>query len=164
MNLDINKIKPKNQKISDKYSAYLYKFLMKQPSCNHVYFNPIDGYDGHIVEFDINNLLYCNIYLGRRKQGSDVIGKSLHGIITQGKYNDLGCYCFTNDWIDITEEFWKIYEQIGRCLFIGHNSWYQDDNNTRFTYTDDDTRVCNWCGKTEHRRFEEIIKHKEVWE
>jgi hypothetical protein len=45
-------------------------------------------------------------------------------------------YILNDECNDVTDEFWKRYEEIGRCLFIGHNSWYQDDNNTRFTYTD----------------------------
>jgi hypothetical protein len=95
----------------------------------------------------------------------DVIGNSLSRIVTGQSLYKLSCHVNVKDeWTDITEEFWNRYESIGRCLFIGHNSWYQDDYNTRFTYIDEITRVCNWCGKRERKRIEEIVKHKEIWE
>lgn len=49
-------------------------------------------------------------------------------------------------------------------MFIGHNGWYQDDYNTRFTYLDDKTRKCNWCGQVQHKRIEEMVRKKEIWE
>ena len=162
--MNLNNIKPKDIKVSDKYSSNLYKFLTKQIECNHVYFNPIDNYDGHKVELDMNNLSFSNIYIGTKRCDNDIIGKSLGTILTTGKIYDLICYCNNKEWIDITEEFWKRYDEIGRCLFIGHSAWYQDDNNTRFTYIDERTRVCNWCGKVEHKRIEPIIKEKVIWE
>jgi hypothetical protein len=166
MKLDINKFKPNDIKISDKYSSNLYKFLKKynKQGYNRVYFNPIDNYDGHIIELDMNFLPYANIFIGNMIE-DDLTGNSLARILVGQPLYKLSCRINVKDtYIDITVEFWKRYEEIGRCLFIGHNSWYQDDNNTRFTYTDDDTRVCHWCGKTENRRFEEIIKYKEIWD
>jgi hypothetical protein len=166
MNLDINKFKPKDIKISDKYSSNLYKFLKKynKQGYNKVYFNPVDNYDGHLIELDMESLPFANIYMGNMIEG-DVIGNSLARIVTGQTLYKLSCNINVKDeWIDITKEFWKRYEAIGRCLFIGHNSWYQDDYNTRFTYADEITRVCNWCGKTERKRIKEIIKHKEIWE
>lgn len=166
MSLDINKFRPKDIKISDKYSSNLYKFLKKynKQGYNKVYFDPVDNYDGHLIELDMNFLPLANIYIGNMIE-EDVIGNSLSKIVTGQSIYKL--ICRINDkaeYIDITDEFWKRYEEIGRCLFIDHNGWYQDDNNTRFTYTDGITRVCNWCGKRESKRIEEIIKHKEIWE
>lgn len=183
MDLDLKKIKPKEVKISDKYSSNLYKFL-KKTGYRNVYFNTRNGgmKGEEIVDLDWNNIRAYNIYIGSNMMDDtyvvkdekinfgQVIAKGLNSILGGHKLYQTGAYCafghyyVKRDWIDITEEFWTRYEKVGRCLFIDHDGWYQDDNNTRFTYTDKNTRVCNWCGKTEHKRIEEIIKHKEIWE
>lgn len=158
--------KPKDEKVSDKYSSNLYKFLKKyKDKYSRVYFKPTSNYDGNKIELDSNKCLpFGQIYLGHVAD-SDIIGKSLAGIITGQKNYTVGCYLNAkNEWIDITEEFWTRYKDIGRCLFIGHDDWYQDDYNTRFTYLDDKTRKCNWCGKIQYKRIEEIVREKEIWE
>jgi hypothetical protein len=183
MELDLKKIKPKDIKISDKYSANLYKFL-KKTGYGNVYFNTNNGTmkEKETIELDWNNLRAYNIFIGSNIMDDtynmndeninfgQVIAKRLNSILSGVKIYQTGAYCafghywVNRDWIDITEEFWKRYEQIGRCLFIDHDGWCQDDNNTRFKYIDEDTRICNWCGKTEHRRIKEVVKHKEIWE
>lgn len=157
--------KPKDEKVSDKYSSNLYKFLKKyKDTYSKVYFYPINNWDGSEVKFDINNLATEQVYIGKVVD-DDIIGKSLMNIITGQKIYAVSCYYNAkNDWIDITEEFWTRYKDIGRCLFIRHNGWYQDDYNTRFEYLDDSTRKCNWCSKIQHKRIEEKILHKEIWE
>lgn len=182
MELDLSKIKPKNVKVSDKYSSNLYKFLKKTGERN-VYFNTNNGTMKHkeFVELDWDNLKSYNIYIGsnmmddtyevkgKKIDFGQVVAKSLNTILWGRKLYETGAYCgfghywVKRDWIDITNEFWRRYEDIGRCLFIDHESCCKNKED-RFTYLDDDSRKCNWCGKIEHKRTEEVITYKEIWE
>lgn len=165
MNELLNKIKPTNEKISDKYSSNLYKFIKKYKNkYTKVFFHPISNWDGSEVKLDMNNLDGSQVYIGEISD-EDMTGKSLMNILTGQKIYTVHCYYnIKNDLINITDEFWDKYVDVGRCLFIGHNGWYQDDCNTRFTYLDDKTRKCNWCEKIQHKRIEEMVRKKEIWE
>lgn len=54
----------------------------------------------------------------------------------------------TKDWVDITDQFWKSYLEIGVCAIHGdyiHN-WSETEN----------TRVCTRCKKTEIKQIRQL--------
>ena len=180
---NLKEIKPKNLKISDKYSANLYKYLNKTKHY-HVYVNLNEGSfeEPKMKELDWNNLHKYNIYIGSEimedtytsndgKKSVDfgqVIAKNLRSILCGRKLYQDGCYCafgktyVKRDFKEITDEFWKRYKEIGRCLFINHNETFIAGKENRYTYLNDRTRICNWCGKKQHKHIEretKIIEH-----
>lgn len=170
--LDLKKIKPKNIKKSDKYSKQIYQYLKKNHLLNKVYYIATqDVYDSEIQErvtkeipFDIENFDNRHIWIGEIKRENCeggyidwMYGNSLSNIVSpcKEKYT-----VFANPWntkktvIDITEQFWNKYVEIGRCIY-DHHFWLQDEEN-RYTYIDDTHRICNWCGQEQH---EETVIH-----
>ena len=180
---DLKEIKPKNLKISDKYSANLYKYLNKTKHY-HVYVDLNEGTfeKPKMVELDWNNLHKYSIYIGSEimedtytsddgKKSVDfgqVITKTLYSILNGRKLYQEGCYCgfgktyVKRDFKEITDEFWGKYKEIGRCLFISHDETFIKGNENRYTYLDENTRICNWCGKKQYKHIEretKIIEH-----
>lgn len=184
--MNLNNIKPKNLKESDKYSVNLYKFI-KKTGCNHVYININKGSfkEPNIIGFDWNkdNVMDYDIYVGSNIMDDiiynedntkslnigQVIAKPLYSILNGNKLYQTGCYCafgrtyVKRDFLDITDEFWKRYKEIGRCLFLSHDRSCLGDEN-RFTQINALYRKCNWCGKLQEKHIEEKIIKKEVWE
>lgn len=170
---DIKLIKPKNIKTSDKYSTNLYKFVKKKRFA-HVYFNKKSCWDGKELKLNWNEILPSQIFIGSNMIDEfyeDInigcfIGKSLARIISGNKLYDCGAYCGfggfypKRDFIDITEEFWKRYIKIGRCLFLNHDAWCIGQDK-RFTYVNN-TRKCNWCGKWQKKQIEKETEIKRV--
>lgn len=107
--------KPKDEKVSDKYSSNLYKFLKKyKDKYSRVYFKPTSNYDGRKIELDFDKCLpFGQIYLGHVAD-DDIIGKNLGAITIGQKIYTVSCYSNAkNEWIDITEEF-------GYITFMGN--------------------------------------------
>ncbi|WP_252241591.1 hypothetical protein [Clostridium sp. ZBS18] len=178
--IEIKQIKPKNIKISDKYSANLYKYLKKHQDFHAYYNRNIGTFENpEFKELDWNDFNNADIYIGsniiediwgdeKKIDFGQVIGKALSSITWGRKLNEQGAYCafggyyINRDWIDITDEFWNKYKEMGRCLFTSHDS-YCEGNKNRFEAIDDNTIQCKWCGKIEHKHIKEIITYKEEW-
>lgn len=177
----LKSIKPRIIKISDKYSTNLYKFL-KSKGCFKVYFDTWDTYKERQVEINWNDLNIGRIYLGSNImddtyeiEGTEynmgcLLGKDLSSILNGRRLTELGAYCGFGGFYpkkyfaDITEEFWRRYVEVGRCLFYEHGSWLQG-NEKQFTYSEDgNTRTCNWCGRVEHKIKRTKVEEVEIWE
>jgi hypothetical protein len=156
------KIKPRNIKTSDKYSANLYKFLsQKKHNCVVLLHKPSgDLYltDQWWKDEKVDNwkvvtgakvwMILCGKKVG---PGSD--------------YTAVWGGVFKSDCEDITETFWPDYIRRGRCVFNPtHDGWLRDDD-TRFT-TFGNSLHCNWCGKWFRRKIKKVVKieRRAVWE
>gem|GEM_PF-6434809 len=96
--------------------------------------------------------------------GGTRTGYFLSQIMTQGRAERFALPWKDEEYMDITEWFFKTYEKDGRCIFDReHNKWFLGAEN-RFTYVNN-TRRCNWCGKWQQKEIkkEQTIKQKEVW-
>lgn len=184
--IDLKDIKPKNLKESDKYSVNLYKFL-KKTGYNHVYIDLNKGTleKPNIISFewDKDNVIDYDIYIGSNIMDDiiynedntkslnlgQVIAKPLWSILQGNKLYQTGCYCafghyyVKRDFLEITDEFWNRYKDIGRCLFLKHEKVCLGDEN-RFTQINALYRKCNWCGKIQEKHIKEKIIKQEVWE
>lgn len=183
--MELKQIKPKGKE-SDKYSINLYKYLKKNPEYNKVYYqtmhyvkvgcgeNHKEIYEYRHRDFDINDFKLTEIYLSAYPiwyiQRDDILtGSKLISILRGGRgmYENFA-YCSTShelNYVDITDIFWDKYIEIGRCIWDNkHNGYLQNDDN-RFTYIDENNRICNWCGEKQHRKIkiEHIEKKKEIW-
>lgn len=162
-------VKPKNVKRDDKYSKNLYKFLKNHNANCKVYFNK-KNWDKKDITINWDDVQTTQVIIGGNiqediwegKNTGMVIGKGLSSILNGNKLKEEGAYCLfgrfypNRDFIDITDEFWKRYIRIGRCLFTSHDSYW--DNEDRFIYVGN-TRKCKWCGKWQHK---EIVKKVEI--
>ncbi len=173
--MNINLIKPQNKGISDKYSWQLYQYIRKRfpytKSLNdvRVYWDNISSWDGSITNLDENNINIRQIIIG--KMHSNLLsGSRLLTIMGQDKDKyEMFCYHPIGGWkneqfIDITDWFWKKYIKLGRCLLDKHhNRWWMNDD-CRFTYINN-TRRCNWCGQWQKKEIKKEVKilRKEKW-
>lgn len=165
MKLDIKLVKPKIKGESDKYSWNLWRWLNKYKWHRNVYFRITED----SPEFNINNIKASDLYIGTM-DSTGLSGNRLGTILGKGIGKD-DCFAFhpiagwrNDEFIDITDIFWKEYINIGRCLFTEHSGvWIRGDED-RFSYTNN-TRKCNWCGKWQHKEIikEVKIKRHEVW-
>ena len=181
--LNINRIKPKNIKKSDKYSKQIYQYLKKNPRHDRVYYiQTQDVYNKSTKEFEqkevpfdtnhINNrcLWICSIprretYENPKGYIDWIYGNSLSTIVSPSreKYT-----VFANPWnnkktvVDVTKEFWEKYIEIGRCIYGKHPFGLQDEEG-RYTYLDGKHRICNWCGKEEHLETKTYSYTRDEW-
>lgn len=178
--LDLSKIKPKNIKKSDKYSKQIYQYLNKHKSCNKVYYIQTQEhynrekrtYETLEVPFDISSFTTSNIWIGymQKEEYEEgfinwMYGNHLNSIVGDGKNK---YECFANPWnnkktvIDITEQFWNKYIEIGRCIY-DHHYWLQDEED-RYTYLMPNHRRCNWCDCEQHEIEKTRTESYKVWE
>lgn len=181
--LNINKIKPKNIKKSDKYSKQIYQYLKKHPRYDRVYYiqtqdvynESTKEFEQKEVPFDINHinnryLWICSIprreiYKNPKRYIDWMDGNCLSTIVSPSreKYT-----VFANPWnnkktvVDVTKEFWEKYIEIGRCIYGKYSFGLQDDED-RYTYYDDTHRKCNWCGKEEHLETKTHSYMRDEW-
>lgn len=181
--LNINKIKPKNIKKSDKYSKQIYQFLKKNPGHDRVYYIQTQDvynkskkeFEQKEVPFDTNHisiryLWICSIPRRERYENPKgyidwIYGNSLSTIVSPSreKYT-----VFANPWnnkkivVDVTKEFWEKYIEIGRCIYGEHPFGLQDDDG-HYTYYDSTHRKCNWCGKEEHLETKTYSYTRDEW-
>jgi hypothetical protein len=64
---------------------------------------------------------------------------------------------------DITDWFWSQYILLGRCLWDVNHNKYMTNDETRFTYLDNNTRKCNWCGAVQSKKETPITTIKTEW-
>jgi hypothetical protein len=177
--MNIKDIKPKGKE-SDKHSIQLYNYLKKyyRNGSNVYYVSTQYQWDDNLkegkyinVEFDENNVHPMHIWIGRKSNEIDentvwYHGNTLNTILGSGRCRYIN---FANPWytdkkvIDITNLFWEKYIEIGRCIWDHqHTSWFANDND-RFTYLDENTRKCNWCGVKQTKIETPVISIKTDW-
>lgn len=162
-------IKPKNVRESDKYSSQIYKYLKDNPNLYTVMYdrNVYDSDSGCYIrkDFDVKDLEICNIFFGKKDYNLSrcIIGKNMRALVgcSRDKY---ATYAYTLksecDIVDITEEFYKAYIRIGRCLYTSHNTYTKNDDK-RFKTINERSRFCIWCGKRQVK--ENFIITEERW-
>lgn len=65
--------------------------------------------------------------------------------------------------VDVTAEFWALYDEIGRCAFDSTHEQYFQNSEDRYA-VDGDKRTCNWCGAEQVRRTKQRLVTDEWWE
>lgn len=168
--LELNMIKPKNVKKSDKYSSQIYKYLKHNPNYRKVWFDT-SSYDidsGKCVNesFDINSINMRNIYFGIPACDSTICirGKCVMGLVSGNRGSQVTYSYIGNKnsyYIDITKEFYEKYIEIGRCIY-GHNRYIRDEDE-KFTYISEKHRKCNWCGKEEYLETKTYSHTRDEW-
>lgn len=144
---NIYDIKPKNTKVSDKYSANLYKYFKKNP--NSRVFKPKDKNNGSPTKIVFGNIVHDKI-----------ICSLMSNILRYGFPYIL--YLKADEYEDITKTFMDEYIRSGRCVWDkAHNGWLQGSKD-RFTYTNENERVCNWCGEVQRKK--EVMKIDYEWD
>lgn len=166
--LDLNKIKPKNVRKSDKYDKRIYQYLKNNPEYRRVWFatenqDRVDD-DVDAQKFDINNLNLGKLYFGNPNSLSGITGHCIRGIVASGKNSQLSFLYIDSSrrtkYIEVTKEFFEKYIEIGRCVY-GHKQTIDVD--TRYTYIDNKNRICNWCGKKEKLIEESHTRINQRW-
>ena len=155
------KIKPRNIKTSDKYSANLYKFLRKEEN----------KYKTVVLRHKKTGELYLSGFWWNDKEERCLTGAKIVMILcgrktdSSDEYSAYWLGVSVNDCEDITKTFWPDYIRRGRCVFNPtHDGWFRDDD-TRFT-TFGNNLHCNWCGKWFKRKIKKVVKieRRAVWE
>ena len=168
--IDINKIKPKNTKKSDKYSKAIYKYLKNNPHYRRVWFDKAtygDTLDRKVKkEFDVENMNLRNLFFGLPDAGTSncITGKCINSLISGAKdTQETFCYIgfIESEFVEVTKEFFEKYIEVGRCIY-GHDS-YLADADDRYTYIDETHRKCNWCGKEQHQETETYVREHKKW-
>lgn len=157
MRINLNTIKPKICGMSDKYSANLYKHIKKNPHAR--------VYAPATLEYSKDSFKKVDVWLGTfHSQGiSGISGDSLMSILRQSGNGSYFLPAKREDYLDITEDFFTDYEEIGRCLFDpSHTSWLRYDEG-RFTNSES-ARTCNWCGRSQLKTTTTVCRTVELWE
>jgi len=180
--INIQTVKPQTKK-SDKYSYQLYNFIKKHPRCDKVYY--IASHENYDVEadkvtydevpFDESKINPYYIWIGHKNEDESYEdGKIVNWYSGNNLYTILGCgKCkyteFANPWltgkhvVEITDWFWDNYSKLGRCLWDGSHQRFMTNEEERYTYIDDNTRKCNWCGKTFEKHEVPVTTIKTEW-
>lgn len=164
--MNLKDIRPAIKGVSDKFSWNLYKWLNNKQNrdCNFdkVYFIPSDDND----KFDLNNIKPSQILIGNRWSSTCIAGRMLNSILGSNRVQTAS-YTNGGGWridlaIDITDDFFRRYIEIGRCLFFSHNdeTWIVGESQ-RYEYSGNN-RICKWCGHEQFKTIEEIVVTKQV--
>lgn len=138
--VELNLIKPKVDKVSDKYSWNFYKFCKK----NKPY---------KVMSRVKENYIWNDLFIVTQEEFSYLYGKHLNTIMWDNRdlkviiaYKELYPY-------DITVEFLENYIEIGRCLVVpcGTHEWKYNKEQTE--------RCCVYCGKVEVKKY----RQEEYW-
>lgn len=158
-------LKPKVKGESDKYSWNFYKHLNKLKNKGakiyyrtHSCINEVKiNFNEH--EFSTIETLVVSSVL-RADEG--LIGSTLSNVLRGGKIEEFYYSNIHKSYYEITEEFFNLYLNKGRCLFDqSHTGWLAHDYN-RFTVYDD-YRICNYCNKRQDKRVEKICEEVVTW-
>lgn len=157
----LKKIRPKESGVSDKYSWNIYRFLRKYRNWDIKVLDTKEW--GRIFSFSIHpdNGEKSNLECGYS-------GRSIQAILTLNWNQSLETYFYLSpckEYQDITEDFFKKYLLIGRCIFDPDHSWYHDSK-IRYTQVTKNSRRCNWCGEYFKRVIVKKAKitREENWE
>lgn len=168
--LNLNDIKPKNIKKSDKYSKQIYEFMKNHAYGNQVFYNEMQYDDESKTyikkQFNANEVCLGDLFITKQSFVSeiDISGKCIRSIVgtNKDKYTNY-CYCFSKkpSFTNVTEEFWIKYIEIGKCIYDDHD-WLKNEE-TRYTYINDRHRKCNWCGKEQELKALKRIHTYNKW-
>ncbi len=159
--MDLNLIKPKVKNESDKYSWNLYKYLLKHKNTK-VYYSKINSFTDDEHTYDKSSLVKMDTLIGVESEDG-LIGARLIDILRKIPSMDFWYGNVKNNHVEITEDFFNDYIEIGRCLFDQSHDGLLRNADNRFTYINEDERKCNWCGIEQHKEIEEEIKHVTHW-
>ena len=162
--MELTLIKPKNLKVSDKYSANLYKYLKVNPH-SRIYMNKICSIKEVPLTYHIGKLSVYNAYVGQLG-GGFLTGNNLMSILQKPSKHKFAFIKNNSELEDITEQFLLDYELIGRCLWYGDHNKRQLGDDDRFAHINENKRICNWCGCIQNKRIEKevITKTHVIWE
>lgn len=163
--INLELIKPKVKGESDKYSWNFYKYLNKLKNKDvRIYYRTHSCINGDKINFNehefvtIETLVVSSVL--RTDEG--LIGSTLSNVLRGERIEEFYYSNIHKDYYEITEEFFNLYLDKGRCLFdYNHNGWLAYDSN-RFTAYDDH-RICNYCGKRQNKKVEIISEEVTNW-
>ena len=165
--MDLKLIKPKHNKVSDKYSWNLYEYLNKYKGNFKVYYSKINAFTEKEHTYNKESLVKIDTIISIGESSGDrnsVIGCRLDEILRKVPKMDYYYGNLNGDYIDITQEFIQDYIDIGRCLFdTGHTAWMRGDED-RFAYESEDIRKCNWCNLKQFKHIETYTKELITWQ
>lgn len=149
----LKKIKPRNIKVSDKYSRNLYLWARQRRSMNVV---------------DHKGELYLTTPDWKEDEWGKLSGTKLIRILCVGQSAESCVYINipVEECRDVTGEFWSEYIKKGRCHLDPDHEGFMINTDSRFSIIDRNHRVCNWCGREFARRVEKRMtcEFVEVWE
>lgn len=145
-------IKPRNARVSDKYSANLYRFIRERRLVTVLFHKPSG-----------QRYLTCSNW--REDDWPHVTGARIwHVLIATRRPEDCTAVYVGHlyaDCEDITEVFWREYIRKGRCaLDPEHERYFQGDED-RFSMIAS-ARRCNWCGLWFRKEVEKVVEIKRI--
>ena len=147
--IDIKKFKPKVKGKSDKFSWNLYKWLKANPNHYRIYKSTWCPVMGIVEKPD-------RYYIGYRDGQSKWVSAIMLMRVCCGQKQSAayGGAHGTDDWIDITDEFYKEYEEKGVCAIPDYNNHNWENHGLT-------KRKCLNCGRVEKR--ETVRISQKVW-
>ncbi len=140
-------IKPQKHGKSDFFSWQLYRWVKKFPTRLTIWSATWSSTAG----FDSDNR---TLYIGSKRDGTWIHCANLSNLCVRDRRIEgwaFGNAHDTENWEDVTEQFWNKYMQIGVCAIHG-------DSAHDFV-TDGLTRTCKYCSKKE-RQIVELVERK----
>jgi len=144
-----DQIKPKEKGKSDFFSWQLYRWAKKRPEAMKIWSSTWNCVSGIDAEKTV-------LYIGFERDGDWIHARQLRNLCLHG--SNLDCWAYgpchdTRNWVDITDQFWERYFEIGVCAI--HGDYAHNWSNGI------DTRTCRYCGKTETKQIKPVTT--EVW-
>lgn len=159
-------IRPKVDGHSDKFSWRLYKRVLKK-GCEQVFVSAWDSTYGRPFETSFQLLKAgdkaqkLKLMIGNRHDGDIYFaGACLRTVCSTGKSTmdfSYGPAFQVDQWLDVTDWFWKEYLIKGRCIVhVDVHQWMKINKNAR---------KCAGCGIHQRRAVitEKVITRKERW-
>lgn len=145
MMLKADDIKPEIKGKSDFFSWQLYRWVKANPKRVKVWLAAWNSVTG--IDFNSPTL-----YIGDDRDGSWIHARQLRSLCTRGA--NLTCMAYgpahgTENWLDVTEQFWADYLRIGVCAI--HGDYAHDWEVTG------DKRICKHCSKQEKQVATQLV-------
>jgi hypothetical protein len=137
-NIDPQKIRPRVRRVSDKFSWKLFSWVKADESKTSVWRFP-NG----------------SLYIGRLHNGHAIIGTHIRTLCQYGGSTASWYTQLSHGTVEITEEFWESYLDIGVCAI--HADYAHD------WVVDNDKRTCNYCMKTQTREVIQVVTDETRW-
>jgi hypothetical protein len=171
--INLKLIKPKLANESDKYSWNIYRIfkkcemeIKKSPPVTYkiLYYQHED--DKKFDKSKTLNPYYTFIMkIYPCAQGSAGIRISEVMYLSPNSSIKFYCYDFSLDhskFVDITQWFLKMYEDLGRCLFDREHTGIWGNDKQRFTKINSHSRRCNWCNQIQTRQIKKVVNIQRV--